>query len=184
MNQHDDMNNSDAYTHLGLPSQGDLSGLPFAEIRRAYRSRALKLHPDKNPNNPSAAARFAELFVAYESLLDAGKRAKIDAARSARANRALERSRLDANRRRFRDELEANESKPTSKMDSSALARMQDELRRLREETFVPGRSSARAAGVPSSAWSCVPGYVDFVNAKVPFAQFEKDVLDELSSIQ
>ncbi len=178
------MTKPDAYVQLGLAAEGDLSALTLGDIRRAYRTRALQLHPDKNRDDPNAAARFAALFVAYETLLDADKRAKIDGARAARAARAIERSRLDAKRRHLRDELEAEEAAPAPKMDGAALARMQEELRRLREETFTPGRSSARAAGVPSSAWSCVPGFVEFVNAKVPFEEFEKDVLDEIASIR
>jgi curved DNA-binding protein CbpA len=39
------------------------------EIRKAYRARALELHPDKNPNDPEAGARFQLLSKAYEALL-------------------------------------------------------------------------------------------------------------------
>lgn len=177
------MSNPDAYVQLGLPADGDLSDLALADIRRAYRTRAMQLHPDKNRNDPKAATRFAALFVAYELLLDTEKRAKVDAARAARAAREIERSLLDANRRRFRDELEANEVANAPEMDGAALARMQEELRRLREETFTPGRSASRAHGAPSSVWSSVPGYADFMNAKLSFEQFEKDVLDEMTDL-
>ena len=59
-------------------------------------------------------------------------------------------------------------------MDGAALGRIQEELYHLREETFTPGRLSARVAGVSSSVWSWVPGFVEFVNGTVPFEDFEK----------
>jgi curved DNA-binding protein CbpA len=31
------------------------------QIKKAYRKKALKLHPDKNPNNPEAEAKFKEI---------------------------------------------------------------------------------------------------------------------------
>jgi molecular chaperone DnaJ len=35
------------------------------EIKRAYRKRAVELHPDKNPDNPQAEAQFKEVSRAY-----------------------------------------------------------------------------------------------------------------------
>ncbi len=48
------------------------------EIRAAYRKLARKYHPDVNPGNKSAEAKFKEIGEAYEVLNDKDKRAKYD----------------------------------------------------------------------------------------------------------
>lgn len=48
------------------------------EIRRAYRQQALKHHPDRNPGDTSAEARFKEATEAYSILNDREKRAAYD----------------------------------------------------------------------------------------------------------
>jgi curved DNA-binding protein len=48
------------------------------EIRSAYRRLARKYHPDVNPNDKAAEARFKEINGAYEVLSDAEKRKKYD----------------------------------------------------------------------------------------------------------
>ncbi len=49
-----------------------------AEIKQAYRKLARKHHPDLNPGDKSAEARFKEINEAFEVLSDAGKRQKYD----------------------------------------------------------------------------------------------------------
>ena len=45
------------------------------ELKRAYYKRSLKLHPDKNPNDPEASTKFQEVARAYHVLKAAGPRA-------------------------------------------------------------------------------------------------------------
>ncbi|MEO7167395.1 MAG: molecular chaperone DnaJ [Chthoniobacterales bacterium] len=48
------------------------------EIKRSYRKLAVKFHPDKNPDDPSAEENFKELGEAYDVLMDEQKRSAYD----------------------------------------------------------------------------------------------------------
>jgi DnaJ-class molecular chaperone len=63
----------DLYQRLGLKR-----GASEAEIKKAYRSLAKQLHPDRNKDNPQAAQRFSEVTRAYDLLSDKDKRARYD----------------------------------------------------------------------------------------------------------
>ncbi len=48
------------------------------DIKRAYRRLAMKYHPDRNPNDQEAEAKFKEAAEAYEVLSDSERRAMYD----------------------------------------------------------------------------------------------------------
>lgn len=48
------------------------------EIKKVYRNLAIQFHPDKNPDDAEAEARFKELGEAYDTLSDSKKRQKYD----------------------------------------------------------------------------------------------------------
>jgi len=63
----------DYYRVLGVPRSASPE-----QIKRAYRSLALKYHPDRNPNDAGAEARFKQCAEAYEVLSDPQKRRRYD----------------------------------------------------------------------------------------------------------
>jgi len=63
----------DLYQRLGVKR-----GASEAEIKKAYRSLAKQLHPDRNQDNPNASKGFGEITQAYDLLSDKDKRARYD----------------------------------------------------------------------------------------------------------
>ncbi|MFL6733598.1 MAG: DnaJ C-terminal domain-containing protein [Sphingomicrobium sp.] len=63
----------DLYQRLGIQR-----GASEAEVKKAYRSLAKQLHPDRNRDNPKAAERFGQITAAYDLLSDKDKRARYD----------------------------------------------------------------------------------------------------------
>jgi molecular chaperone DnaJ len=63
----------DYYDILGVAKSADLE-----EIKRSYRRLAMKYHPDRNPGDAEAEAKFKEAAEAYEILSDPAKKQRYD----------------------------------------------------------------------------------------------------------
>ncbi len=66
-------NKRDYYEVLGVEKTAT-----EAEIKKAYRKKAIQYHPDKNPGDKEAEDKFKEAAEAYEILSNADKRARYD----------------------------------------------------------------------------------------------------------
>lgn len=126
------------YELLGVSIEADQ-----ADIRKAYRKRALVCHPDKNPDNPQAAERFHELSKALEILTDATARAAYDKVLRAKKAAELRTKQLDSKRQKLKEELEEREraalqklhsAQPYSTVRKSDEEILQEQVDRLRRE--------------------------------------------------
>jgi len=67
------MSKRDYYEILGVDRSASEQ-----EVKKAYRKMALKFHPDKNPDDPGAEAKFKEAAEAYEVLSNPEKKGRYD----------------------------------------------------------------------------------------------------------
>lgn len=121
------------------------------EVLRAYRKKALKWHPDKNPDKKefgaflfllssdfhvtfvAAEKMFHKLSKALEVLTDTATRAALDNLRKAREQARARHSQFDAKRRKFKEELEAREAAAVGKVAQQAAEDVEREAQRKLE---------------------------------------------------
>ncbi|XP_072031970.1 dnaJ homolog subfamily C member 17-like [Amphiura filiformis] len=107
-----------------------------SEIKKAYRKKALKCHPDKNPDDPKAPEQWELICKALEILSDEKARVLYDKVFKAKKAAALHNKALEAKRRKIKEDLEAREAsyKDETELAKDAARKLEQEIRRLREE--------------------------------------------------
>lgn len=121
----------DLYLLLGVDPDADET-----TIKKAYRKKALTCHPDKNPDNPKAAELFHQLSDALSVLTDEKAKKAYDNLLKAKKANELRNRQLDAERKKFKDDLEAREKAAFYRKSDEVLAgeRLKAEIERLQKE--------------------------------------------------
>ncbi|XP_057714949.1 dnaJ homolog subfamily C member 17 [Corythoichthys intestinalis] len=121
----------DLYGLLGIENTATAK-----EIKKAYRQKALKCHPDKNPDNPKAAELFHQLSQALEVLTDAAAKAAYDKICAAKKQAEERNRKLDDKRKKIKLDLEERERQAEAQtQDEVQITRtLEEEITRLREE--------------------------------------------------
>ncbi|KAI9628305.1 hypothetical protein H4Q26_018106 [Puccinia striiformis f. sp. tritici PST-130] len=118
----------DYYSIVGVSASADSN-----QITSAYRKASLKVHPDRNPDDPLASEKFQALKAAFEILQDPIKRAEFDSKRVAQAARAARFEGLDNKRKAMTRDLEAREQaylkQQTESLQKNAKIRKLDDIK-------------------------------------------------------
>lgn len=106
------------------------------EIISAYRKKALKCHPDKNPDNPNAAIEFQQLSSALQILTDIAAKAAYDRVWKAKKAAKIRHKELDSKRKKLKEDLEAREKAYEEKKVKEEISQkdLQAEIERLQRE--------------------------------------------------
>ncbi|KAJ8565770.1 hypothetical protein K7X08_008346 [Anisodus acutangulus] len=125
----------DHYAVLDLPSGEEGAKLSEKDISKAYKKKALELHPDKRLDDPNAHLNFQKLKTSYEILKDEKARKLFDDLLRVKREKIQRQSHQDSKRRKMMSDLDARERAAFSP-DASVLAREEEEriARKLKEE--------------------------------------------------
>ncbi|KAL5856204.1 hypothetical protein ACOSQ3_006039 [Xanthoceras sorbifolium] len=125
----------DHYEVLGLPSGVEGARLSEKEISKAYKFKALELHPDKRPDDPNAHANFQKLKSSYEILKDEKARKLFDDLLKIKREKQQRQSQQDSKKRKMVSDLEERE-RAAFAPDPGVKARQEEEriARQLKEE--------------------------------------------------
>ncbi|XP_020213735.1 dnaJ homolog subfamily C member 17 [Cajanus cajan] len=150
----------DHYAVLGLPSGEEGAKLTEKEITKAYKFKALELHPDKRPDDANAAANFQQLRTSYDVLRDDKARNLFHDLLRVKRERELRHSQRDGKRRKMVSDLERRERDATApdaaakeREEEARIARqLKEEIARIRamhgtKEAAVPEKKSAGSGG-------------------------------------
>uniref|UniRef100_A0A0X3PA06 DnaJ homolog subfamily A member 3 n=1 Tax=Schistocephalus solidus TaxID=70667 RepID=A0A0X3PA06_SCHSO len=163
----------DLYEYFGIPIESS-----SRDIKRAYKAKAKKLHPDKNKDNQKAKEEFQKLKEYYDILLDPVQRAQYDLKIKAKLAVIKRNAEMDSERRKLREQLEAREREAAlrqkeaqqhhekervaarirkeweAQAEAAAFAARQERLRREEEESLSANRVYIGADSVVTVKWN------------------------------
>ena len=124
------------------------------------RAASIKVHPDRNRGDETAAAKFHALYEAHELLKDPKRRAEYDAKFAAKRAAAERHAQLDARKRALVDDLAERErafkrSRTEARDEQAELERLKAEgarMRREREEAEQQQRRDAARSAAKAKA--------------------------------
>ncbi|XP_070493022.1 dnaJ homolog subfamily C member 17 [Chironomus tepperi] len=111
-----------------------------AEIRKAYRKKALTCHPDKNPD-PKAAELFHKLQDALQILTDSSARNAYDRFQKAKKEAEFRNRQLDSKRQKLKSDLEAREKEAASRRESKYDNKTPEEIFQMELERVLKENS-------------------------------------------
>lgn len=174
--------NVDHYNVLGLPSGEEGAKLSEKEISKAYRVKALELHPDKRPDDPQAHANFQKLKTSYEILKDEKARKLFDDLLRVKREQFHRQAQYDVKRRRMVSDLEereraANAPDPASKAqeeEERITKKLKEEIARIRAMHANKGASGSRKEAPGTRKESVADGGGGLNKEKVLKVSWEK----------
>ncbi|KAK4372350.1 hypothetical protein RND71_007734 [Anisodus tanguticus] len=125
----------DHYAVLDLPSGEEGAKLSEKDISKAYKKKALELHPDKRLDDPNAHLNFQKLKTSYEILKNEKARKLFDDLLRVKREKIQRQSHQDSKHRKMMSDIDARERAAFSP-DASILAREEEEriARKLKEK--------------------------------------------------
>ncbi|XP_059279594.1 uncharacterized protein LOC132033600 [Lycium ferocissimum] len=122
----------DHYAVLDLPSGEEGAKLSEKDISKAYKKKALELHPDKRRGDPNADLNFQKLKTSYEILKDESARKLFDGLLRVKREKIQRQSQQDSKRRKMMSDLEARERAASQEEEERIARKLKEEIARIR----------------------------------------------------
>lgn len=140
----------DHYVILGLPSGEQGAKLSEEEIKKAYRSKLLELHPDKRPDDPNAHHDFLNLRASYKFLMD--KKARQSFHQRISRKRKSQQKTSSKPRRKSTDVDEREQAARAAYSAANAARDMEEQIRRSNEQEIARIKRDNAASKAASKA--------------------------------